>query len=144
MTALKQVLPHTEIQILMSVKWISCLWYRFMSICAVNFFCNKSFISWMKSNVTPLLNMCVTLGKILNRCESIFSSENGENNCLYFVLFSGIEIMHVIVSVLGVVNIFSKHFCLLFRYTSIKSTSHKHLNYHLIYKIKKLFWFIPW
>lgn len=88
----------------------------------------------MKSNVTPLLNMCVTLGKILNRCESIFSSENGDNNCLYFVLFSGIEIMHVIVSV----NIFSKHFCLLFRYTSIKSTSHKHLNYHLIYKIKKI------
>lgn len=117
---------------------------QIMSICAVNFFCNKSFISWMKSNVTPLLNMCVTLGKILNRCESIFSSENGENNCLYFVLFSGIEIMHVIVSVLGVVNIFSKHFCLLFRYTSIKSTSHKHLNYHLIYKIKKLFGFIPW
>lgn len=109
---------------------------QIMSICAVNFFCNKSFISWMKSNVTPLLNMCVTLGKILNRCESIFSSENGENNCLYFVLFSGIEIMHVIVSVLGVVNIFFKHFCLLFRYTSIKSTSHKHLNYHLIYKIK--------
>lgn len=108
-----------------------------MSICAVNFFCNKSFISWMKSNVTPLLNMCVTLGKTLNRCESTFSSENGDNNCLYFVLFSGIEIMRVIVSVLGV-NIFSKHFCLLFRYTSIKSTSHKHLNYHLIYKIKLL------
>lgn len=43
-----------------------------------------------------------------------------------------------------VFSIFSKHFGLLWlEYASTRPCSHKHLTYHLFYKIKRIIWFIP-
>lgn len=52
--------------------------------------------------------MRMTLTKILNLCGPIFSSEDGDNNRSCFALFSLMEILHLIVSVV----IFSRHFSL--------------------------------
>lgn len=60
--------------------------------------CNKSLNLWIKSHGTPLINIYVTLGKILDLCEPVFSAEDGHNTCLYFALFSGIKIPCEIVS----------------------------------------------
>lgn len=137
-----EVFPDTEIEILISVKGKSCLRDNLCSFVLL-LFCNKPHL-WVKNNGTPVIDMYVTLCKILDLREPIFSTEGGRDNCLYFALFSRIEVLCEIVFVVGVLlMIFSWNiFVLWFKYRSPRPSSHKHFNYHLNYKRKGITLFI--